>query len=154
MNAIEIIPFELKYAQHFYDLNVEWLTTFFYVEPHDEEVLSQAKKYIIDNGGYIFFAKLDGKIVGTVALLKMDENSFELSKMAVTPSLRGKKIGQQLVQHCIDFAKEQQLDKLVLYSNRKLENAIYIYKKYGFIEIPIETNNPYARGDIKMVLVC
>ncbi len=152
MNTIEIIPFEARYTQNFYDLNIEWLTTFFYVEPHDEEVLSQAKKYIIDNGGHIFFAKIKEEIAGTVALIKMDKNVFELSKMAVVPSLRGKKIGQQLLQHCIDFAKEQHFEKLVLYSNRKLENAIYIYRKYGFVEIQIETNNPYARGDIKMEL--
>ena len=153
MGAIEIIPFDIKYTQNFYDLSVEWLTTFFYVEPHDEEVLSQAQKYIIDNGGHIFFAKLGEEIVGTVALIKMNENSFELSKMAVDPSHRGKKIGQQLLQHCIDFAQEQHFEKLLLYSNRKLENAIYLYKKYGFVEIPIETNNPYARGDIKMEFV-
>jgi len=153
MGAIEIIPFDIKYTQNFYDLNVEWLTTFFYVEPHDEEVLSQAQKYIIDNGGHIFFAKLGEEIVGTVALIKMNENSFELSKMAVDPSYRGKKIGQQLLQYCIDFAQEQHFEKLLLYSNRKLENAIYLYKKYGFVEIPIETNNPYARGDIKMEFV-
>ncbi|QHI38879.1 hypothetical protein IMCC3317_42790 [Kordia antarctica] len=152
MNSIEIIPFDEQYATDFYDLNIEWLETFFYVETHDEEVLSQAKKYIIDNGGHIFFAKLADKIVGTVALIKVEENIFELSKMAVLPTFRGKKIGQQLLQYCLDFSKENQFEKLLLYSNRKLENAIYIYRKYGFIEIPIEENNPYARGDIKMVL--
>lgn len=152
MNSIEIIPFDEQYANIFYDLNIEWLETFFYVEAHDEEVLSQAKKYIIDNGGHIFFAKLDDTIVGTVALIKIEKNIFELSKMAVLPTLRGKKIGQQLLQHCLDFAKNNQVEKLLLYSNRSLENAIYIYRKFGFIEIPIEENNPYTRGDIKMVL--
>ena len=44
------------------------------------------------------------------------------------------------------------LDKLILYSNRVLENAIYIYKKYGFVEIPIKEGSPYKRADIKMVL--
>ncbi|MBC8754532.1 GNAT family N-acetyltransferase [Kordia sp. YSTF-M3] len=154
MDTLSIIPFDAQYVKDFYDLNIEWLETFFYVEPHDEEVLSQAKEYIIDAGGHIFFAKLNGEVVGTVALIKMESTVFELSKMAVVPSLRGKKIGQQLLQHCIDFAKEQNFEKLLLYSNRKLENAIYIYRKYGFIEIPIEVNNPYARGDIKMELVC
>jgi GNAT superfamily N-acetyltransferase len=153
MNSIEIIPFDEQYANHFYDLNIEWLKTFFYVEAHDEEVLSQAKKYIIDNGGYIYFAKLDETIVGTVALIKVEGNIFELSKMAVLPTFRGKKIGQQLLQYCLDFAKGNNFEKLLLYSNRSLENAIYIYRKYGFVEIPIEEDNPYARGDIKMELV-
>ena len=56
------------------------------------------------------------------------------------------------MQYCIDFAKENQFDELVLYSNTILENAIYIYRKYGFIEIPMEENSPYVRGNIKMLL--
>jgi len=153
MNTLQIIPFEEQYTQDFYELNVEWLKAFFYVEPHDEEVLSQPKKYIINTGGYVFFAKLHDEIVGTFALIKMKENVFELSKMAVLPKLRGQKIGQQMLQYSLDFSKEKRFEKLVLYSNRKLKNAIYIYEKYGFVEIPIEPDNPYDRGDIKMELV-
>ncbi len=36
--------------------------------------------------------------------------------------------------------------------NTKLENAIYIYKKYGFIEVDLEKDNPYMRSNIKMIL--
>ena len=56
------------------------------------------------------------------------------------------------MQHCIDFAKTQEFKGLMLYSNTKLENAIYIYRKYGFVEIPVEANSPYNRSDIKMEL--
>ncbi|GAA4882578.1 GNAT family N-acetyltransferase [Flaviramulus aquimarinus] len=152
---IEIITYQNKYAQTFYDLNIEWLQTYFYVEAYDEEVLSQPEKYIINKGGHIFFALLNNKIVGTVALMPIgDEGLFELTKMAVSPNHRGFKIGQQLMQHCIDFAKNTiGLPKLILYSNRKLENAIYIYRKYGFIELPLEPDTPYKRSDIKMELV-
>ena len=148
---INIISFEDKYQKHFYDLNIEWLETYFYVEPYDEEVLSKSKEYIINKGGHIFFAKLDGEIVGTVALMPTKEAGiFELTKMAVSTKHRGHKIGQQLMQYCIDFAKEKKLNKLILYSNTKLENAIYIYRKYGFIEVAMEANGPYRRGNIKM----
>lgn len=152
MENITIIPFEETYANDFYKLNIEWLQTYFYVEPYDEEILSQAKKNIIDQGGHIFFAKLNDEIVGTIALIKITDNIYELSKMAVLPKLRGKKIGHQLLEHCLDFSKDQHFEKLLLYSNRKLENAIYLYKKYGFVEIPLEPKNPYARGNIKMEL--
>ena len=152
-NNIEIISYEDRYAKDFYDLNIEWLKTYFYVEPLDEEVLSKPLKYIINKGGHIFFAKLENEIVGTVALMPLKgDNLFELTKMAVSPKHRGKKIGQQLMQYCINYAKQMELPKLILYSNRKLENAIYIYRKYGFIEVPVEPNSPYARSDIKMEL--
>lgn len=152
--TIKIIPFNKTYSKDFYDLNIEWLKTYFYVEPLDEAVLSNPEEYIINKGGHIFFAKLENQIVGTVALMPFGKDGlFELTKMAVSPKHRGLKIGQQLIQHTIEFTKSIGLPKLVLYSSTKLENAIYIYRKYGFIEIPVEPNSPYKRSDIKMELV-
>lgn len=149
--TLEIISYNNLYAKDFYNLNIEWLKKYFIVEPYDEEVLSKPQNYIIDKGGFIFFAKLNNQIVGTVALMPIQENgTFELTKMAVSPEFRGLKIGQELMQHCLDFAKTQNFKRLLLYSSRKLENAIYIYRKYGFIEIPVEENCVYMRCDIKM----
>ena len=82
-----------------------------------------------------------------------EENGIlELTKMAVSPEMRGYKIGQKLLQHCIDFAKAKQFKALLLYSNTKLENAIYLYRKFGFKELSVEANSPYNRADIKMLL--
>ncbi|SHH55115.1 GNAT family N-acetyltransferase [Winogradskyella jejuensis] len=149
----EIVNYQPKYATYFYDYNIEWLQTFFYIEPYDEEVLSQPEKYIINKGGHIFFAKQNEAILGTVALMPTQEKGvFELTKMAVLPKARGQKIGQKLLQYCIDFAKKQNLKGFMLYSNTKLENAIYLYRKYGFIELELEKDNPYERADIKMLL--
>ena len=153
-NEVDIVSFKNDYSHYFYDLNVEWLKTYFYVEPYDEEILSKPEKYIINKGGHIFFARLNKQIVGTVALMPIgNDGLFELTKMAVSPKHRGHKIGQQLMQFCIDYAKSLGLPKLILYSSRKLENAIYIYRKFGFIEIPVEPNSPYKRCDIKMELM-
>lgn len=41
---IKIIDYNTKYSKYFYDYNIEWLETFFYVEPFDREVLSKPKK--------------------------------------------------------------------------------------------------------------
>ena len=151
--SIKIIDYKDEYSLYFYDLNVEWLKKYFYVEKHDEEVLSNPKKFIIKNGGIVLFAKYNDTIVGTVALMYLEEeNCFELTKMAVSTKYRGRKIGQKILENCIDKAQEMGLKKLILYSNRVLENAIHIYKKYGFVEIPIDSNSPYKRADIKMEL--
>ncbi|MCB0438458.1 MAG: GNAT family N-acetyltransferase [Mangrovimonas sp.] len=145
--------YQSSLSRHFYDLNIEWLKTYFYVEPFDEEVLSKPEKYIINKGGLIFFAFLGNDVIGTVALMPtLEPNTYELTKMAVSPNYRGYKIGQKLMRHCINFAKKNEYKTLLLYSNTKLENAIYIYKKYGFIELPLEVNSPYKRSNIKMKL--
>jgi len=151
-SSLKIISFEEIYSKAFYQLNIEWLETFFYVENFDREVLSNPNKYIIEKGGYIFFLLENTKVIGTVALMKKKEKVYELTKMAIIPEKRGNKMGQYLMEYCIDFAKNKQLKKLVLYSNTILENAIHIYIKKGFKEIPVEKNCPYKRSNIKMEL--
>jgi ribosomal protein S18 acetylase RimI-like enzyme len=148
---LEIVPFHQKYSKDFYALNVEWLEKFFFVEPYDKKVLSNPQEYIIDAGGFIFFIKNEDVIIGTVALINQN-TFFELSKMAISPAYQGLKIGQQLIEYCITFAKEQQWKTITLYSNRKLVPAINLYKKVGFIEVPLEKDVHYERANIKMLL--
>lgn len=147
-----IIPFDPKYAKDFARLNIEWLEKYFVVEPLDKELLEQCEETIINKGGYIFFAKVEEEIAGTFSLIKIEDHVYELGKMAVSPKFQGQKIGQQLLEFCIGFARDQNWATLILYSNRILENAIYIYQKFGFKEIPIEENPLYKRSNIKMEL--
>ncbi|WP_439131856.1 GNAT family N-acetyltransferase [Polaribacter sp.] len=148
---VEIIPFQENYAHHFYDLNVAWLKKYFYVEPYDEKVLSNPKKYVLDPGGFIFFAKFNHQIVGVAAFIN-HQSFFELSKMAVSPEFQGLKIGRKLLDFCIHFAREQRWKSITLYSHRSLASAIHLYKKVGFQEIELEENSRYERSDIKMLL--
>lgn len=148
-NTVTIIPFSPALKEEIKILNLEWLKKYFRVEPKDELVLSDPQGEIIDKGGMIFYAKYNGKIVGTVSLLKIDDTTFELSKMAVTDDVQGLGIGQKLIEHCLIVAKQKGIKKLLLYSNRKLLPAIYLYKKFGFIEVPLE-GGVYERADIKM----
>ena len=149
---MKIVEWKPEYSREFKDMNLYWLEEFFWVEPHDEEVLGNPEKYIIEPGGMIFFAREKNDIIGCVALMKMEENVFELTKMAVKPEHRNKKTGHYLMQHTIEYARQKKWDHLIIYSNRKLENAIHLYRKYYFVEIAIEESNPYSRGDIKMKL--
>ena len=150
-NNVLIIPFSPDLKKEIKTLNVEWLKKHFKVEAKDELVLSDPQGEIIDKGGMIFYAKYDGKIVGTASLLKIDETTFELSKMAVTDVVQGLGIGNQLMEHCIKIAREKKIKKLVLYTNRKLSPALYLYLKYGFQEVGM-AESLYERADVKMEL--
>lgn len=152
MMQTEIIPFEGQYAGVFAKLNTAWLEEYFYVEKYDEEILGNPEKYILSKGGYIFFLRSEDKIVGTFALMKVDALTYELSKMAVEKSFRGKGLGNQMLEFCLKFSKEQNLNTLILYSNRKLVNALHLYQKFGFKEVEMENGVAYERADIKMIL--
>ncbi len=148
-NTVEIIPFSPELKEAIKILNLEWLTKYFKVEAKDEKVLSNPQVEIIDKGGMIFYAKYQEKIIGTVSLIKMEEGSYELSKMAVTDGVQGLGVGKKLLEHCILIAQEKQIKKIILYSNRSLLPAIHLYEKFGFEEIPLE-DGIYERADIKM----
>lgn len=147
---IEIIDFVPKYRDDFKNLNVEWLEKYFEVEPYDKEVLSNPEKYILEKGGKIFFAKLEDKIIGTVALMPKN-SSFELTKMAVKHTIQSKGIGSLLMKKCIDEAKNLGLKEIFLFSNTKLDKAINLYKKVGFLEEYFDSSD-YKRANIYMTL--
>ena len=148
---IEIIPFEDKYSKYFYDLNAEWLKKYFYIESYDKKVLSNPREFVLNPGGFIFFAKFNSEIVGVISLINQ-KTYFELSKMAVSPKYQGLKIGQKLMDFCIAFAKNKQWKSITLYSHRSLKAAINLYKKVGFKEVEVEKDVHYKRADIKMFL--
>ena len=149
---VNIIDFENKYEKHFFELNIEWLNYFFEVEEYDRKILSNAKEYIIDKGGKIFFAKKENEIIATVALMPhINELTYELTKMAVKPKYRNKGIGKKLLNKCIEFSNSNGCESIILYSNKKLTNAIHLYKLYGFEEIKMEIKSPYSRANIKMI---
>lgn len=146
---VEIIPFSIALSDPIKTLNLEWLTKYFKVEPKDEIVLSDPQGQIIDKGGMIFYAQHNDVIIGTFSLIKIDDSTFELSKMAVTHGAQGLGVGTKMLQHCIAIAQDNNWCKLILYSNRKLVSAIHLYKKFGFVEVSLE-NGVYERADIKM----
>jgi ribosomal protein S18 acetylase RimI-like enzyme len=148
-NTVAIIPFSLDLKEPIKTLNLEWLQKYFKVEARDETVLSDPQGEIIDKGGLIFYAQYKDEIVGTISLLKINETTFEVSKMAVTDGVQGLGIGKIMMTHCISLAEERGIKKLILYSNRSLKSAIHLYQKYGFVEIPLE-DGVYERADIKM----
>ena len=90
--------------------------------------------------------------VGTCALLKMEDNVYELAKMAVAPEAQGKNIGWMLGQACIAKGRELKADKLYLESNTRLTPAISLYQKLGFKKVTGHPS-PYERCNIQMELV-
>ena len=148
-HEVEIIEFSEELSEPIKTLNYEWLEKYFRVEEGDVASLSNPQKYIIDKGGHIFYAKLNGEIVGTASLLKKNETVYELGKMAVSDKAQGQGIGTILLEHCLKIAKQKQITTLILYSNTKLQSAIHLYRKYWFEEVELESGL-YERANIKM----
>lgn len=135
--------------RHWFELlNREWIERYFRMEPVDVDVLTKPETTILGRGGYILMASYPPEIVGTVALKRVSDDVFEFTKMAVLEGYRGKGIGRSLSEAALEKAKDVGAKKVILYSSTKLANAIALYRKLGFREVPVD--GPYERSDIKM----
>lgn len=150
--SIFIEPFKPEYREHFARLNLEWLEKFFHVEPHDADVLSRPEEEILIPGGEIFFANLDKAIVGTCALAKVNADTFELAKMAVTESAQGLGIGRMLALAVIEKARNRGAKLIFLESNSKLAPALSLYRSVGFVDAIRPFQTTYHRSDVYMEL--
>ncbi len=146
---IKIHEYQPEYARAFYELNEAWISKYFFMEPSDHAYLNHPQEKIIDHGGYILFAELENKIVGCCALINFGDGIYELSKMAVDPSAQGKHIGKLLGEAILQKARSIGAKKVFLNSNTILETAINLYRKLGFVEVPLDTGT-YQRSNIQM----
>jgi len=139
-------------AAAFRTLNEEWITRYFTLEAKDRETLSDPANSILLKGGHIFMAYAGAEAVGCVALIPMRDGVYELSKMAVSPYLRGRGLGRRLLQHAIAYAKRLGARSLFLGSNTRLKDAIHLYESVGFRHVRPETlpPMPYSRADVFM----
>lgn len=148
---IKIMGYDPQYKDDFIKLNKAWLEEYFYIEPHDIDTFNNIENEIIEKDGEIFFCKVNNEIAGTVAMIKTNNTTYELAKMAVDKKFQGMKLSKLLMEACIEFAKKKKAEKIFLLSNTKLLPAINLYKKFNFIEIPL-TPNDYDRANIQMEL--
>ena len=139
-------------ATAFRTLNEEWITRYFTLEAKDRETLNDPLNSILLKGGHIFMAYAGAEAVGCVALIPMRDGIYELSKMAVSPSLRGRGLGRRLLQHAIAQAKCLGARSLFLGSNTRLKDAVHLYKSVGFRHVNPDSlpPMPYSRADVFM----
>ncbi len=140
-------------AAAFRTLNEEWISHYFVLEDRDREQL-QNPQSILNRGGHIFMAMRDGKHAGCVALIPMPDGVHELSKMAVTPQLRGQGIGRAILLHAISQARSMGARALFLGSNTKLAGAVKLYESAGFRHVDPEKlpKLAYTRANVFMEL--
>jgi GNAT superfamily N-acetyltransferase len=149
MNRITIIEYKPEHQPYFEKFNRAWIEKHFWLEEIDIYVLQHPEEAILAGGGAILMAAHDGVIAGTVALKKVSSEVYEFTKMAVDEAFRRKGIAEALSYAAFEKAKGFGARKVILYSQTGLAPAITMYRKLGFIEVPIE-EGVYKRSDIKM----
>ncbi len=99
--------------------------------------LNEIPKFYQRNNGNFWIAKIDDKVVGTIALLDIGNNKSALRKMFVAKDYRGKEfgIGQDLLNTLIAWARHKGMIEIFLGTTEKFIAAQRFYEKNGFVEI-------------------
>ena len=153
--GLSIRDYEDSLAGDFGAINAEWIGAMYRLEDTDRDVLDHPRERIVDPGGAILFVEAEGLgIVGTCALQKTGARQYELTKMGVRESARGRKAGEFLLHAVIARAQALGAERLYLLSNAKSAAAIHLYEKLGFAHdagIMAEFGARYARCDVAML---
>lgn len=148
---VEIIEYIDKYHADFKGLNLEYLDKYNLTESHDLIILDNPGEIILARGGYLWLAKAGEEIVGTVGIMPEGHGIFELIKMCVAESWRGRGISKLLMETCLQKVNEIGGKKIILFSNHQLQTALKLYEKYGFKNVEVK-DSPFETADVKMEL--
>ena len=82
-----------------------------------------------------------------------DDGNWEIMKFAAKGMYTGTGAGSVCLKACIDYAREQDVERIIIVSNRKCVQEVHLYSKFGFIEIPVDKEKfPFERADIAFEL--
>lgn len=102
---VEVAPYREPLREDFARLNRQWIEEHFRLEQADLDSFADPHAAFVAPGGEVFFTLVDGRVLGTCALRKESEDTYELCKMAVAPEARGRGLGDVLIRAVIDAAR-------------------------------------------------
>lgn len=151
---LRIREYDDRLAGDFDAITREWVEDMFTLEAKDIEVITHPREKILAPGGEILFVEADGLgIIGTCALMRVEGDTFELTKMGVRATARGLKAGEFLLKRTLERARQMPIRELFLLTNSKCEAAIHLYEKAGFVHdagIMARYGQSYARANVAM----
>lgn len=150
--AVRIERFAPRFAVDVSRLNREWIVGHFDVKAIDEAFFQDPAAEVIARGGEIFCALMGDAVVGCACVAPSGDGSMTLTKVAVMPAAQGRGIGRRLCAAAVEFARERDADRVILWSNSGLRAALHLYHALGFAHRPPPVAAPHGDADVYMEL--
>lgn len=99
-----------------------------------------------------WIAEKDGKVIGSVFIVRQDDTTAKLRLLYVDPCARGLGIGSRLVDECLRFSRQVGYTKMVLWTNSILTGARRIYDRAGFQLLEEEAHHSFGKDLVGQVL--
>lgn len=81
-------------------------------------------------GGVVYFSNMQYYGSGGIAIQEKNASGFRL--LAVDTTVRGQGIGKLLTNACINKAREQKAQQLIIHSTKAMQTAWSMYERLGF----------------------
>ncbi len=138
LDAIEFLirPYQYAYQNAFRSMNESWIGRHFDVSAIDLQHLENPEVHIIDPGGDVLFA-VDGasdRVLGTVALLRRNDDVVELAYLALVDQIDGDAIAQGLGEAALRRSRELGAVAVCTFTSRLLESSLRCFRRLGFEE--------------------
>lgn len=150
---MKIVPYNPKYKEDFIEMNKAWIEDMFVLEDEDLREMGNIEAYI-EKGGQIFFSlDNDDKVMACCMIAPREDGDWEIMKFAARGMYTGTGAGSACLKACIDYAKEKHLKKVIIVTNSKCKQAVHLYRKFGFTEVPVDKEKfPFERAEIAFEL--
>ena len=131
--ALRIVPFRPADADGFRQLVASTLTEFgFAPDPElDPDLADPAVVY-----DAVWVALRGDRVVGSVALRRLDVGVVELKRMYLRPEERGRGLGRRLLELAVRWAREHHVRTIKLDTTERMQAARHLYEAYGFARVP------------------
>ena len=95
------------------------------------------KIFILKSNSHFWVATEDEKLIGTIALIDIDNGQAALRKMFVHKDYRGKEkgVGQLLLDTLLNWCKQKNIFEIYLGTVEQLHAAKRFYVKNGFVKV-------------------
>lgn len=119
------------------------------IKKHEKSGYIFRKSSEKDSRAFEIYLTEKGKERARDFIQKSNEQIGEIEKFCAKGMYTGTGAGSACLKACIDYAEEKKVEKIVIVSNRKCTHALNLYRKNGFVEVPVDKEKfPYNRADI------
>jgi GNAT superfamily N-acetyltransferase len=99
-------------------------------------------------GGMLWIAEAEGNIIGSVAIVRVDNKTAQFRWFLVDENYQGRGVGSRLIKTALDFCREHNYEDVFLWTFKGLDRARTLYDKAGFVLTEEKANNEWSSAQI------
>lgn len=117
-----------------------------YVDPHDDlpDLRGPGRAFAQTGGAFWVLEDERGRVCACVAVDFPESGVAELHRLYVRPDQRRRGLGEKLVRHVEDFARQRGVRHFFFWSDTRFDAAHRLYQRLGYLQVPGER----SLGDI------